>query len=179
MKKLNKSIIMKEQRFAFRIFNSFLFFTIGVVVTIMPLFYIKPTDPNAIANIIIGICVCFLCFGLPLGVFFGLRRLIPALQQKTALSKGNFKICVDKVKSMRMLNEGVKSDKGDYYCQLKFEKYSNITSEYYTISRRLFNKTKEGDEFFLVYIGNIKKTISIFPRKEYELDDELKQYLTD
>ena len=175
MKTLNKSIILKEQKFPSRIFNSSLFFIVGTVISISPLLYLKTIDLNTI----IGLCICLVCFGVPFGYFFGLRRLIPALKHKKALTSGNFKITIDKVKSTRMLQEGVKSEKGDYYCQIDFEKYSKITGEYYTISRRLFDKTNDGDSFYLIYIEEISETICIYPKKNFELDDELKQHLVD
>ena len=173
MKILNKSIILKEQNFTSRIFYSSLFFVIGVIITISPLIYLKTLNLNSI----IGIAVCFVCFGIPFGYFWGLRSLIPTLQERKALINGNFKIAIDIAQSIYMRQEGIRTDVGDYYCQISFKNYSKITGKYYTISRRLYNKTKEGERFFLVYIGDISKTISIFPKKKFELDDELKQHL--
>lgn len=173
MKKLDTTAILKEQRFLSRIFNSLVFTLIGVVASISPLIYLQSLDANAV----IGIAVCFLCFGIPFGFLFGLRRLIPAIAQKKALSKGNFEIYVDVVKSTRMLSQGVKSEKGDYYCQIEFAKYSRVTGNYYTISRRMFNKTNDGDEFYLISLGDTKKTISIFPKKDYELSNDLQEKL--
>lgn len=173
MKILNKSIILKEQNFPSRIFYSSLFFMIGVIIAISPLLYLKNIDLNSI----IGLGVCFVCFGIPFGYFFGLRRLIPTLKEKKALISGNFSIIIDIAQSKYMRQEGIETNISDRYCQINFKNYSKITGKYYTISRRLYNKTKEGESFFLVYIGNISKTISIFPKKKFELDDELKQHL--
>lgn len=169
MKKLDINVIIKEQKFSSRIFNSFLFTIIGIFVSILPVIYLKSFDANAL----IGLGVCFLCFGIPFGFFFGLRRLIPTMIQKKAIVTGNFSIYIDVVRSTRMLSHGVKSEKGDYYCQIEFEEYSKVTGNYYTISRRLFDKTNDGDEFYLISIGDIKKTISIFPKKKFTLSDEL------
>lgn len=173
MEKLDTTAILKEQRFLSRIFNGLVFTLIGVVASISPLIYLQSLD----ANTVIGIAVCVLCFGIPFGFLFGLRRLIPAIAQKKALSKGNFEIYVDVVKSTRMLSQGVKSEKGDYYCQIEFAKYSNVTGNYYAISRRMFNKTNDGDEFYLISLGNIKETIAIFPKKDYELSNGLQEKL--
>lgn len=173
MKKLDTVAIIKEQRFSARIFNSLLFTVIGIFVSVLPIIYLKSFDANAL----IGLGVCVLCFGLPFGFFFGLKRLIPAFLQKKAITTGDFSIYVDTVKSTRMLSQGVKSEKSDYYCQIEFENYSKITGDYYTISRRLFDKTNNGDEFYLISIGNIEKTISIFPKKNYSLSNELSDKL--
>ena len=175
MKTLNKSIILKEKKYSARIFNCSLFFIVGAVISISPYLYLKTIDLNTI----IGICFCLVCFGLPFGYFFGLRRLIPTLKEKKALTSGNFEITIDKVKSTRMLQHGVKSEIGDYYCQVEFEKYSKITGEYYTISRRLFDNTNDGDSFYLIYSKDISKIICIYPEKNFELDTELKQHLID
>lgn len=169
MKKLDTNAIIKEQRFSARILNSLLFTIIGIFVSVLPIIYLKSFNANAL----IGLGVCILCFGLPFGFFFGLKRLIPAVLQKKAITTGNFAIYVDVVKSTRMLSQGVKSEKGDYYCQIEFEKYSKVTGSYYTISRRLFDKTNDGDEFYLISIGDIKNTISIFPKKNFALSDDL------
>lgn len=169
MKKLDVTAIIKEQRFTSRIFNSMLFTLIGVCVSALPIIYLKSLDANAL----IGVCVCVVCFGIPFGFLFGLRSLIPALAAKKAITTGEFSVYVDVVKSTRMLSHGVRSDKGDYYCQIEFENYSKVTGKYYTISRRLFDKTNDGEEFYLISLGGIKKTIAIFPKKKYELSDEL------
>lgn len=173
MKKLDINVIIKEQRFSSRIFNASLFTLIGIFVSILPIIYLKSFDANAL----IGLAVCVLFFGIPFGFFFGLRKLIPTLVQKNAITSGNFVIYIDKVKSTRMLSQGVKSEKGDYYCQIEFEKYSKLSGNYYTISRRLFDKTNDGDEFYLISLGSIDKTISIFPKKNYELSKEMNDKL--
>ena len=41
----------------------------------------------------------------------------------------------------------------------------------------MFNKTNDGDEFYLISLGDIKKTISIFPKKDYELSNDLQEKL--
>ena len=63
MKKLDTIAILKEQRFSSRIFNGLVFTLIGVVASISPLIYLQSLDANAV----IGIAVCFLCFGIPFG----------------------------------------------------------------------------------------------------------------
>ena len=175
MKKITKDLIVKEQRFTSRIFNNTLFTLIGVTISIMPFIYSKSFD----VNLLIGIVVCVVCFGLPFGYFFGLRKLLPTLKEKNALSQGNFSIVVDKVKSSRMLTHGVGSDIGDNYCQIEFENYSSVTGNYYTVTRKMFSKTNNGDEFYLVFIGKIDNTISVFPKKTFMLDDEMKKYFVE
>lgn len=169
MKKLDTKTILIENNFSSKIFNGMLFTFAGILASFLPIIYFRTLNKNTL----IGFVVCTLCFGIPFGFFFGIRRLIPTIVQKKAISAGNYVIYIDVVKSTRMLSQGVKSEKGDYYCQIEFEKYSKQTGEYYTISRRMFDKTKDGDEFYLVSLGDIKKTISIFPRKSYVISKEI------
>ncbi len=174
MKTLTTKVILKEREYGAQIAVSGLFALLGILISAAPLFYLKALDANAI----IGIAVCTLCFGLPLGVLLGLKRLIPLLRQRKALVSGDFRLTVDTALEARMLTQGVQTSKGDFYCQLRLEAYSQATGKYYTISRRLFDKTREGDRFYLVYLGQIGQTIAIFPLKEYELSQELNSKLT-
>lgn len=166
---LTKEVIKKEQSFTTKLIYGVGFSIIGISLSIMPMFYLQSFD----ANTIIAVVFCTLCFGIPFGFIWGIRKTVVALKQLSAINNDAFSICIDKVNDMRMLSSGIKTGTRDSYCQLEFENYTNKTGKCITVRRKVFDKTKKGDEFYLVYLGDIKNTISVFSTRTYKLSNDL------
>ena len=141
--KLTKEIIRKEQAFTTRLIYGMLFSIMGVSLSAMPIFYLQTTD----VNFAIAIAFCTICFGIPFGFIWGIRKIFIVLKQLSAINNDKFKIHVDKVTNMRMLSSGIKTGTRDSYCQLEFENYTNQTGKCITVRRKVFDKTKKGCSF--------------------------------
>ena len=171
MKILSKKDIIIRQNFGSSIFHSSLFLFVGICITLLPVIYFRKIN----MDMIVGVCFCFVCFGLPFGFFGGLRNLLRSLKRYKSLKTGKFFIYVDKVLDSRMLSQSIGNNTPDAYCQLEFEKYTEATNKCYTVMREIFNSTSYGDEFYLISLGDITESFSIFSRKTYELSSELKE----
>lgn len=172
MKKLTLQMIINRRNFSKRIVSSTVFLFVGVCLTMSPSLALKEIN----ANFLIGTGFCFLFFGLPFGYFGGLKKLIETLKEKRALEILNFTIIEDTVIDMCMIGQSVDNPQSSG-CQLSFQFYSQETHKNYIVPRKVFNKTNEGDVFYLVCIGDIENTIEVFNKREYFLDEQLEKLL--
>ena len=90
---LTKEVIKKEQSFTTKLIYGVGFSIIGISLSIMPMFYLQSFD----ANTIIAVVFCTLCFGIPFGFIWGIRKTVVALKQLSAINNDAFSICIDKV----------------------------------------------------------------------------------
>ena len=173
MKKLTLQMIINRRNFSKRIVSSTVFLFVGVCLTMSPGLALKEIN----ANFLIGTGFCFLIFGLPFGFFWGLKKLLETLKEKKAFETMQFKIIEDTVVDMRMMGHSSRENIIDANCQLMFEKYSKVTGKNYIVPQKVFNKTNEGDVFYLVCIGGIEETIEVFNKREFCLDEQLEKLL--
>ena len=173
MKELNIKTIRKESKLNSTLINSIIFTIAGIILSIMPLLYLKTIDSNSI----IGLVTCTVCFGIPFGVVLGLMKFIPSYYKHKSLKNNTYIIDTDVVVRARMMREGIESDNSDHYCQVELQNYSKATGKYYTISRRLFNKIEKGDTFYVIYTEDKRYVVGIFACKKYALDKELEKHL--
>ena len=66
-----------------------------------------------------------------------------------------------------MLHKGKSSDASDSYCQLDFQNYSKKTGKAVVVKRAVYNETKKGDIFYLVYVDN--ELFGFYPNNKFEL----------
>lgn len=163
-KTLTKEQIIKDQNFGSELPSAVIFTVLGIVIPLLPLTAEKPF------NAIIGVFFCAFVFGIPFGYLFGIKNLVKILEIKNALKKNTFKITVDTVVDVKRLNcdlEDKKKSRKEF--QIAFKKFSKETNKYYVTTRRVWQRARKGDEYYLIYIGNLKNTIAVYPLKDYQL----------
>ncbi len=166
MKKvLTKSLIEKEQYLKSRFVPAIISTVFGVVIPLLPLIAETPLTK------ILGVFLCAFLFGIPLGYTFGIKELVWLLEMRNAFKKNTFKITKDTVVKVKHLKDNRKE------FQIAFKRFSKETNKYYVTTRRVWRRANVGDEYYLVYVGDIKNVIAVYPLKDYKLDVSLENKL--
>lgn len=138
----------------------FSFFVIaGIAAILCPLIYsetIKGCLLHMVFTSLLGIPFCVL----------GLKNIFETMKRISQFNNGEYVIAEDCVTHKQMLHKGASSDTSDSYCQLSFEKHSEKTGKAVVVKRKVYQETKKGDLFYMVYVDN--KLIGYYPQKKYE-----------
>lgn len=158
--KITSDFLLKEYRSTTKIVLFSIFVVVGLFCFICPVFYCKEMT-NLFANmafmLIIAIPFCWI----------GLKNIINIVSKNNYIKNNRYIISEDTVVKKRMLHHGTSKNTSDSYCQLDFEKHSNITGKAVVVKRSVYEETKKGDTFYLVYVN--KKLIGFYPTTKYDL----------
>ena len=158
--KITTDFLLKEYRNTAKIILFSVFVLAGLFCFICPVFYCKELT-NLIVNmafmLIISIPFCWI----------GLKNIINVIKTTNRIKNNKYSVCEDVVIEKQMLHHGASKDTSDSYCQLDFEKHSKSTGKAVVVRRSVYEETKKGDSFYLIYINN--KLIGFYPTKKYDL----------
>lgn len=158
--KITSEFLLKEYKSTKKTILFAIFVIVGIFCFICPVFYCKGIN-NLLANmafmLIIAIPFCFI----------GLKNIINVVSKNNNIKNNNYVICEDIVTKKHMLHHGTSKDTADSYCQLDFEKHSKNTGKAVVVKRSVYEETKKGDSFYLVYVKD--KLIGFYPSSKYEL----------
>lgn len=139
----------------------FSFFVIaGAVCILLPLFS-DYTWKDRFINMAL-----FSLLGIPFCVV-GMKYILEAKKDKKLLKNGNYEIREDYVTHKQMLQRGRSSDTSDSYCQLDFYEYSEKSGKAVVVSRKVYQETKNGDKFYMIYLDG--SLLGYYPQSKYEL----------
>lgn len=158
--KLTNEFLLDEYRSTTKIILFTVFIVAGLFCFICPVFYCKRLTgliANMLFMLIIAIPFCFI----------GLKNIISITNTTKNIKNNNYIIRKDVVTKKQMLNHGASQDTSDSYCQLDFENHSKLTGKAVTVKRSVYEETKKGDSFYLVYVND--KLIGFYPITKYEL----------
>lgn len=158
--KITSEFLSKEYRNTTKIILFTVFVVAGLFCFICPVFYCK-----GLANLITNMAF-MLIIAIPF-CFIGLKNIINIINTNNSIKNNNYSICKDIVVEKQMLHHGASKDTSDSYCQLDFEKHSKSTGKAVIVKRSVYDETKKGDSFYLVYVSN--KLIGFYPTTKYEL----------
>ena len=158
--KITSEFLLKEYRNTTKTILFAVFVVVGLFCFICPVFYCKELA-NLIANmafmLIIAIPFCFV----------GLKNIINIIKTSNSIKSSNYTILKDVVVEKQMLHHGASKDTSDSYCQLDFENHSKSTGKAVVVKRSVYEETKKGDSFYLVYVNN--KLIGFYPTEKYSI----------
>ena len=160
MKEITKELIIKDAKIALacvaHAFSTFL----GGGVIFVPIIQLGEINRNTILSMIFLLII----FGSLFGGYFGLIPLLRYVSILRNINQGNITVERDVLMDKEHIN--VSPDE-DLKCILKFEKYSTRTGKGVVRTRKKYGKVKEGDEFYLVYVGKDPEPVLLYSVKEY------------
>lgn len=158
--KITSEFLLKEHRSTIKIILFSVFVVAGLFCFICPVFHCKEIS-NLLANMaLMSIMAIPFCF-------FGLKNIIGIIGRNNHIKNSKYTIVEDVVIKKQMLHHGTSKNTSDSYCQLDFEKYSKNTGKTVVVKRRVYEETKKGDSFYLVYVN--ENLIGFYPTTKYEL----------
>lgn len=162
---ITKQLLLKELEVRKAALLHSIFLVLAIWVILLPLI----TGTGTMKDRLGFVLIMFVLFGIPIGFFCGLWPILKALKKYRLINNGNYKVVIDKVtdKQIREQNDRRKT-------LLMFEDYTaktkhGIWAGYY----REYNKVKRGDEFYLVYVGNIVEPVHIYPVNKYYFNERV------
>lgn len=97
----------------------------------------------------------------------GTKNISRVNSRMKAIKNNEYVILEDVVIKKQMLHKGESGDASDSYCQLDFQNYSKKTGKAVVVKRAVYNETKKGDIFYLVYVDN--ELFGFYPNNKFEL----------
>ena len=158
--KITSNFLLREYRSTVKIILFAIFVLAGLFCVISSLLYFKTLETKLAATVMslfIAIPFCWV----------GLKNIINIINQNRALKNDNYIIIEDVVVKKHMLHHGTSKNTSDSYCQLDFETHSKNTGKAVVVKRSVYEETKKGDSFYLVYVN--EKLIGFYPTSRYEL----------
>lgn len=158
--KITSGFLLREYRSTVKIILFAIFVIAGLFCVLSSLLYFKTLETklaSAAMSLFIAIPFCWI----------GLKNIINVVNKNIALKNNNYIITEDVVVKKRMLHHGTSKNTSDSYCQLDFEKHSKNTGKAVVVKRSVYEETKKGDSFYLVYVN--EKLIGFYPSSKYEL----------
>lgn len=158
--KLTKELLQKEYRSSLKIVLFSVFVVAGLACFLSPIIYcdnIKSLMANMAFMLIIAVPFC--------GI--GLKNIVGIVKKNNNIKNGRYLIVEDVVTQKQMLHNGTSKNTSDSYCQLNFEKYTKKTGKAVVVKRSVYDESKKGDIFYLVYVQD--KLLGFYPATKYEL----------
>lgn len=170
--------ITKEK--LFRVYNAktklvayTLFFLSGFLIPLIPIIKYREISENTI----VGFVVLLLFFGVPFGLFFGLKPIIKTIKDLNDIKKENIKVLYDNITSLYVTTQN--GTAWDSSCQATLKYYSKISKMNVRIPAKYFSKLNNGDNCILIFLGKSQKPSFVFPGNEFLISYELKSKITD
>ena len=171
MKTITVKQIIKDKK----LFNQKLlcgvFALFGFGTVLLP--FIKRNDLSD-KNFVIGIMFMTVVFGIPIGYFAGLRKIIEAIRLEKTIKNKDITIEKDVVTNKKIIAGNDSLDTMSDYCQISYKNYSQRNNKVCIVKRSEYEKTKKGDIYYMIYENKKGNLIHRYPAKEYEISDELK-----
>lgn len=158
--KITKKFLLREYRATFKTLLFSIFIAAGLFCFICPVFYchdVRNLLLNMMFMLIISIPFCII----------GIKNVLKITKRSKAIKNSNYMVLEDVVTKKQMLHKGKSSDTSDSYCQLDFQNYSKKTGKAVVVKRSVYNETKKGDLFYLVYVNN--ELLGFYPIDKFEL----------
>lgn len=158
--KITKRFLLREYRAAFKMILFSVFIVAGLFCFICPIFYCNDIK-NLLLNMLFMLIIC-----VPFCAI-GIKNILRVNSRMKAIKNNEYVILEDVVIKKQMLHKGKSSDASDSYCQLDFQNYSKKTGKAVVVKRAVYNETKKGDIFYLVYVDN--ELFGFYPNNKFEL----------
>lgn len=123
-------------------------------------------------NFLLGIIFMTVVFGIPIGYFAGMRKIIQAIKLEKTIKNRNITIEKDIVTSKRITSRERSGDL-DTYCEIAYKNYGKRNNKICIVKRSEYEKTKKGDVYYMLYENVKGELIYRYPAKEYEIGMEL------
>ena len=164
--KITSDFLLKEYRGTKELILCSVFFAAGIFCFFAPL-VIKANDPK---NVLYGMLFS-LFIAIPF-CGFSLKSIINIIKKRNLIKNSDYSIVEDTVTEKQMLHNGLRDDTQDRYCQLEMKKHSERTGKNIVVGRKVYDETKKGDLFYLIYLNDRKNSlIGFYPAKKYELSN--------
>lgn len=164
--KITSDFLLKEYHGTKEMFLFSVFFVAGIFCFLSPLL-IKTNDPkNVLYGMLFSLFITIPFCG------FSLKKIIDIFKKRNLIKNSDYSIVEDTVTEKQMLHNGASDDTSDSYCQLDFEKHSERTGKSVVVGRKVYDETKKGDLFYLIYLNDRKNSlIGFYPAEKYELSN--------
>lgn len=159
-KRITKDLLLKDYHGYRKIFLFSIFVIAGIVVLLSPILYCS-SFKNMVANMAL-----MLLLAVPFCVL-GLKNIIEASKRIKQIRQEQYNIVEDVVTHKQMMHQGKSSDTSDSYCQLSFENYSKQSGKAVIVERKVYDSSKKGDLFYMIYIDG--KLLGYYPQAKYEV----------
>ena len=166
--KLTKEFLQKEYRSTLKIILFSVFIVAGIFCFFSPLLLciFNPTvSYKGLGNLLAN--MAFMLFIAVPFCWIGIKNIVEANKDSKNIKKGNYSIVEDTVTRKQMLQHGKSSYMSDSYCQLNLEKHAEKTGKAVVVKRSVYDESKKGDVFYLVYVED--ELIGFYPAKKYEI----------
>ncbi len=169
MKTITVNQIIKDKKLYNQKLLCGVFAIVGFGTILFP--FIKRQELSDI-NFLISIVFMTIVFGIPIGYFAGIRKIIQAMKLENVIKNKNITIEEDIVTNKRITAHNHSGDI-DSYCQISYKNYTKKSDKNCIVKRSEYEKIKKGDKYFMIYEGKKGDLIYRYPAKEYQVGDEL------
>ncbi len=159
-KRITKDLLLKDYNGYRKIFLFSIFVIAGFAVLLSPIIYCSSLK-NMIANMALMCLIAIPFCGL------GLKNIIGVSKRLKQIKQGQYNIIEDVVTHKQMMHRGKSGDTSNNYCQLSFEKYSKQSGKAVIVKRKVYDSSKKGDLFYMIYIDG--KLLGYYPQEKYEV----------
>lgn len=162
-KKLTSELLLKDYHGTRTQILFSIFVVAGLIAFLSPLLYYNSSRvKDTLLNMLLCslIAVPFWCFSIP--------NILRAQKIKKKYKTGEYEVIEDFVtkKSIRYTSDISYRHGGNYY-MLLFADYSEASGKNVTVDKKLYDSTKRGDGFLMVYIDG--ELVAHYPEKDFEL----------
>lgn len=148
------------------------FALLGLIVPFIPFFVLKTFDLNSIMSFGFLMAV----FGIPFGIFIGLKNIIYVTNVNCSIRNNKIFIIEDVIEDMRMSPYHIREDDDSKYGQITLEKFSNKSNKVLYITSKEFKTHSEGEKCILVFSQYNKKYPALrYIGNDYQIDNTLQQ----
>lgn len=159
MKKITQEVLLKELNYGRNIFLSVCLMVIGLFVMLIPIL-----DENGKKQLIL-ILFCIV-LGYPWAYVLGLKRIISLTLKRKKITSGNYRVVEDRVVDVQR-----RQNISTLQTLLVFEKDSAVRGKGIWFPDMVWKKVKEGDMYYLVYLGKDKESYAQYSAKDWWIDN--------
>ena len=162
MKDITQKTILEEEICSRQVIMFGIFLVMGILIMIYPFTTIQELNQESLLFIF-----CTWLLGVPFTFLIGLRNILRVTKIYRLIKQGEFEVREDILTDKYLVGSSSNGDDDDSYCQFTFKNYSELTNKNVKVTRREYEKAKEGDKYYLVFVSVRPFPIRHYSQKEY------------